>query len=268
MKSKSFTERIANGIARLWTVVKIHPVEILILLHATIATVSSDTTKFEQPAPYAAIATMVAFCLSRFRGSKAWVQWLYFAILPIYALTAFFPIAWPETSEFAIVNFLLPAVYLLTLPTQDNARFTERFYRFIRSVVIAIGVVSILLIILWLINASVEILFGSDFRNFEDDSAAWCYIFLAPLLFIALESRKEQPKVIRLVEGIINYVFTPALLIYNLILYAYLALILVKWELPKGSVSTMVMSFVIVAVVIRLENGLDRKERSYKRRSI
>jgi len=252
---------LTTGLARLWAALKSHPVELLILLHAAVSTFLHGNPWWQQSSSYASLAVVAAFCVSRFRKGMNWAQWVYFALLPLYALTALLPDAWPKTTEFAILNFLLPFAYLLTYPTWEGGRFSERFYRLLRSLAVAIGIAGILYILLLLVFGSVDLLFhvNSGYR-FEMASANFCFILLAPMLFISLESQEEQPAVILLVEITINYVLTPVLLLYNAILYVYLGVILVNWDLPQSSVSTMVLAFTLVAIAIRLVRPLLAKQ--------
>lgn len=262
MKTRTpFKTRLADGFARLWAALKSHPVELLILLHAAASAFLKGNPWWQQPASYAAFAVVAAFCLSRFRKGYNWAQWVYFAVLPLYALTALLPSAWPGSTEFAILNFLLPFAYLLTFPAWEGQRFSERFYRLWRSLAVSVGLAAILYLLLLLVILTVELLFPSSPNyRFYELSASFCFILLAPILFITLESQKEQPSVLLLVEVTFNYVLTPVLLVYNVILYVYLAVILVNWDLPKNSVSTMVMVFTIVAIAIRLVRPLLAKQ--------
>lgn len=257
---KPFMSRLATGLARLWAAIKSHPVELLILLHATVSAIVNDASWWQSSVPYAAIATVAAFCISRFRNGMNWALWTYLAILPLYALTALLPEEWYKTTEFIILNFLLPAVYLLTLPTRDGYRFSERFYRLFRSYMVSLAITTILFVLIELINLTLSLLFSCSGSWFMRICLSVCYLFFAPMIIISLESQEEQPKVARLIEVIINYVLTPVLLVYNLILYVYLVTIVVKWDLPKGSVSIMVMAFTIVAVSIRLVRPLLAKQ--------
>ena len=258
---KPFLSRLADGFSRLWAALKSHPVELLVLLHAAASAFLNGNPWWQQSSSYAAIAVVAAFCVSRFRKGMNWAQWVYFALLPLYALTALLPDAWPKTTEFAILNFLLPFAYLLTYPTWEDGRFSERFYRLLRSLAVSVGIAGILYVLLLLVVASVDLLFhiNSGYR-FEMASANFCFILLAPMLFISLESQEEPPAVILFVEITINYVLTPILLLYNTILYVYLGVILVNWNLPQSSVSTMVLAFTLVAIAIRLVRPLLAKQ--------
>jgi hypothetical protein len=63
----------------------------------------------------------------------------------------------------------------------------------------------------------------------------------------------EPEKVIRL---ILNYILSPAVIIYTVILYIYFIKIAVLWELPKGGVAWMVMGFITVALAGRMAQSI------------
>ena len=68
-----------------------------------------------------------------------------------------------------------------------------------------------------------------------------------PLLFLLFNQEKEAETgktFDRLFDTLLNYVLSPALLAYAVILYLYLLKILVLWSLPKGGVAYIVTFFV------------------------
>ena len=56
----------------------------------------------------------------------------------------------------------------------------------------------------------------------------------------------------RLLAIAIDYILSPALVIYTLILYVYIFLILINWTLPEGGVAYLVLSFLVVGLVCHL----------------
>ena len=52
-----------------------------------------------------------------------------------------------------------------------------------------------------------------------------------------------------MVNIIINYILSPAIIIYTLILYIYFIKIAIEWDLPKGGVAWMVTAFITVALI-------------------
>ena len=247
MKKGKLSERAAVWMTQLWKGLSSHPVELLVLLHATVSAMVQSTTWWQMPAYYAAFATVAALCLSFYR-KNVWTSVAYWAVLPLYALTALLPAEWHSMTEYGILTALLPAVYLLARGYGD---FNTRFFSMVRSGVVAMGIGALAFVLLLLIDASIQILFPVSWRNVEEYIAIFCFVLLTPMLFIGMESGDERPTASRLEEALVNWVLTPALLIYNLVLYVYLALIVVRWNLPKGSVATMVSMFIGVAVAVR-----------------
>ena len=247
MKKGKLSERAAVWMTQLWKGLTSHPVELLVLLHATVSAMVQSTTWWQMPAYYAAFATVAALCLSFYR-KNVWTSVAYWAVLPLYALTALLPAEWHSMTEYGILTALLPAVYLLARGYGD---FNTRFFSMVRSGVVAMGIGALAFVLLLLIDASIQILFPVSWRNVEEYIAIFCFVLLTPMLFIGMESGDERPTASRLEEVLVNWVLTLALLIYNVVLYVYLALIVVRWDLPKGSVATMVSMFVGVAVAVR-----------------
>ena len=63
----------------------------------------------------------------------------------------------------------------------------------------------------------------------------------------------EPFKVLRL---ILNFILSPAVIIYTVILYTYFIKIAFEWDLPKGGVAWMVMGFITVALVGRMAQSI------------
>lgn len=244
---RNIAERAATNIARLWHGITSHPVELLVLLHATVAAMLKGSPWWQMPAYYASFATVAALCLS-FHRSNRWVAVAYWIVLPLYALTALLPAEWHGMTEYWLLSALLPAVYMLAHAYSD---FNARFFSMVRSSVIAAGIGILAFILLLLIDASVQTLFSLEWYHAEEYIAIFCFVLLTPMLFIGMESSTEKPIASRLEEVLVNWVLTPALLIYNIVLYVYLAMIVIRWDLPKGSVATMVSLFIGVAVAVR-----------------
>jgi hypothetical protein len=97
------------------------------------------------------------------------------------------------------------------------------------------------------ITLSIEYLFGFDFySDFRTDLWLVVATFFAPVLAMSGIPRafttpdQHYPKAARLIFG---YVVLPLGFICGAVLYAYIAKIIIFWELPKGQVAQLVMSF-------------------------
>lgn len=81
-----------------------------------------------------------------------------------------------------------------------------------------------------------------------------------PLLFCSFESHEskkdELPKILTI---IFNFIISPAVIIYAVIMYVYLITIVVNWQLPKGGVAYMVMAFILVTLLCMLVQRVLKK---------
>lgn len=75
-----------------------------------------------------------------------------------------------------------------------------------------------------------------------------CFL-ISPLLFCYLQEKKQenwQPG--KFIEIVLNFILSPAVIIYTGILYLYFITIAWHGELPKGGIAYMVLAFVITAL--------------------
>ena len=202
------------------------------------------------PAPYGLFAFVIALGLSFYRD-KEWVKIAYWLILPMYALCALFPERWPKMPEMYILYTIMPLVYILARGKYSTDGFREQVFGSMRSVVISIGIGCLVELLLGLIWLSICVLFNvKDISIFEIISIVVATL-LIPIMFIGMESGRKKLIPSRLEEVLVNYVLMPTVIIYNLVLYIYMTTIVVKWDLPKGAVSVMVMSYMIMLVLVK-----------------
>lgn len=144
--------------------------------------------------------------------------------------------------SFAII--ILAAPYILgkyTLRFWDYAQDT--FFQFL----IAAFFGAILMGGLSLALLSLEKLFSIKISDYNfGNLATLCFVLFTPLYFIASIPEKqpieksfkiEYPKILKIL-GV--YILLPILIIYTIILYGYLAKIIITWQLPDGWVSLLV----------------------------
>lgn len=66
-----------------------------------------------------------------------------------------------------------------------------------------------------------------------------------------LTGKEEEEGVNKLFDVLLNYVLSPALLIYAVILYLYFVKVAVLWSLPKGAVAYIVISFISATFILK-----------------
>lgn len=198
-----------------------------------------------------------AFLLNKFypRGYKRVIYFLsaLFLAIPffVYAEHWIFSGAYPATLAIAVAGI---AVYK---NMKDNEHFVKDILVFARELIFAMIIATAVFLVLMAIVFSAIYLFDLFKENSNDFGyyiSCTCFIILAPFTFLYLHTgfdKKDGFRISKIFEFIINYILTPALIIYTVILYLYIAKITVTWSLPKGNLAWMVFAFIISAIVIK-----------------
>jgi len=79
--------------------------------------------------------------------------------------------------------------------------------------------------------------------------ATWFFLGGIPEALDSLEASTEYPKGIKIFA---QYILLPLVLVYLVILYAYLAKILIAWDWPQGWVSRLILGFSTVGMLMHL----------------
>ena len=136
----------------------------------------------------------------------------------------------------------------------DNESFGWNILNMAIKVALGFLIGAMLMGIVTAIIGSVNLLFD---LNLKDEWFTYPNAFIAlvaiPLLCCWSVSRPSlETKDNKLLQIAVDYILSPALVIYSIILYAYIARILFRWELPVGGVAYMVLSFSSIALLCYL----------------
>lgn len=160
------------------------------------------------------------------------------------------PFLW--SSGFFFMYLLAWMLLLVGNRKLDNHSFVEHAAHVISRMFVAMSVMGILSLAVVLIISSFIYIF-----EIKNDLDAYRYVLLfiwivlAPLTGFALIS-KDKPHVSDdnlVTKVVLNYILTPAVIVYTAILYLYFIKIVIEWELPKGGVAWMVIGFITSAIV-------------------
>lgn len=115
------------------------------------------------------------------------------------------------------------------------------------------------LLVTGILNGAVLAIVSSFLYVFGIDSPSHLYehiiqfiwFVLAPQVCCTLirQNEDEVAEPFRVLQLILNFILSPAVIIYTVILYAYFIKIVLEWDLPKGGVAWMVMGLVSVALI-------------------
>ena len=249
-------------------VVRSYPVETLLALYACIRCLLTYELDWSEEELFNRLGLVplffaLALAVNNLAGRGPWrkVYWVVWA--PIVPLTLWSGLGdWIESASFRIsLGILAPLLLLLSLRAVRNDRFVNGALVWLRSGALALLFANVALGLFYAILYSATYIFGLDGAWIEH-VAVWavtiCETLAVPLLFLMMADRWRDAELrgSRILEMLLNYIVTPALLIYAAILYLYMAKILVTWTLPEGGVAYLVFGFTMTALAVK---ALDSK---------
>ena len=134
---------------------------------------------------------------------------------------------------------------------RNNQAFTYRNFTtlyYITSSIAGWGLVSGLVAA---ILASISALFNIDFSEwFQKHLYSSITAFCLPLFFLVFQQRQENTEMTlnRSIEILVNFILAPALMIFTVLLYAYVGKIILAGALPKGMVSNIALPYLVVGL--------------------
>ncbi len=248
-------------------VARSYPIETLLALYACVWCLLTYELDWSEERLFNGLALVplffaLALAVNNLAGRGPWrkVYWVVWA--PIVPLTLWSGLgAWVESAPFRIsLGILAPLLLLLSLRAVRNDRFVNGALVWLRSGLLALLFANVALGLFYAILYSTTYIFGLDGAWIEH-VAVWAVTIVetlaVPVLFLMMADRWRGAEMIgnRILEILLNYIVTPALLIYTAILYLYMAKILFTWSLPEGGVAYMVFGFTMTALAVK---ALDR----------
>lgn len=244
---------------RMKAAVRSHPVEVLLSVLACVMgcyDYESKSGYFDMVLQYMPVVFLLAYALDgccsemkkRFLYFFSMLLWIPFLVVPVEPLLS---------SRHLVSLIIALLVYLGSGWMKDNKRFVENTLFFVRSLLYAFG----LSVVIYLLSGSIYKSIQYIFEIWQDEAeriitytAIVVFSFIFPLLFLMFNERRERPgfpSKSKLFDILLNYVLSPALLIYAVILYLYFVKIVVLWSLPKGAVASIVVSFTFAVFVLK-----------------
>ena len=148
---------------------------------------------------------------------------------------------------------LVPLMLVLGDRKMDNVAFGRNVFHTVLQTAFGLLIGLLLAGIVSSLIASVNFLFALDL---SDQWTEYSLMFLAfvvtPLLCCALVSKESTGKGDAALRVIVDYILSPALVAYAVILLLYIVRILIRWELPDGGVAYMVQGFLVDALLCYL----------------
>lgn len=181
------------------------------------------------------------------------VSWLY----PILCTAIFGYWNFIEHHTIPLVGFcLIHALLFFTKGFEpDNRKFTHLAIVTIANTVFS-GILSgALWLIVFGILGGIEFLFGISLFGYKiyENIPIFIGIFFTAFFFLILENRtapydSKQAGLLFAGDILINWILSPAVIIYTAMVYIYLAKILLQFELPEGQVATVILPYLALGL--------------------
>ena len=251
------------------TVIRRYPIELLLSLCSTIAMIiyfESDT----EPHPWLAIAVwgiMLLLVVNLLAGNTIWRRIYWVAWTPLVPLALWPGLEeWLNSDSFFISIFILTPLALLACSKAiDNRRFLSDTIIYLRAAILALLFANVALWLCEVIIWSAIYLFGHStiLQHLQFDLFLTTELFVVPTIFMMMLDRWQgrEAKSSHIIEKLLNWIVSPAIIAYAALLTIYLLKIIITWTLPDGGVSYMVFAFTITALVVKAFQILIEKRR-------
>ena len=193
-------------------------------------------------------------------------RWAYFAsfflFLPLMMLNLK-PFLW--TYGFAFTYVLAAILLVVGNKPMSNRSFAAHALHVITQLFFGLLIVGVLHFAVMAIVWSFLYIFGIDEpKHLYEYILKFIWFVLAPQVCCTLirQNEDEVTEPAKVLKLILNYILTPAIIIYTVLLYTYFIKIAFEWDLPKGGVAWLVMGFVTAALVGRMAQSI-LSERNY-----
>lgn len=252
-KIKVFVNRMA-------TAVRQNPVEVVLaVLFGCLGCLSYETENkgVEAVVAYAPVCFLVTYLLNALTagGCRRAVYYLSLLLFVPFLCVQREVTIW--TAHYGVTLVVVQLLYLVSGGGRGNVAFVRKGLRYLQA-----GISAVLLsVVAWLLILSAyysvryifEIEIGSEAR-FHAYASSLVFLTVMPLLFLMFNQERNMEAgsgLERLFTALLNYVLSPALLMYAVILYLYLVKIAFIWSLPKGGVALIVTGFVAALFVLK-----------------
>ena len=258
----NFRTRLKELREGLQTVVHRHPLELLLLLALTVTLIVSYETGHEPPAARLVVmgwGALLLLVVNRLAGQTVWRRIYWVAWVPLVPLYLWSGLAgWLESAQAVItLAILTPLALLASRRAAANDRFVADALVCLRAAVLAMLFAYVAYGLFEAILWSAAYIFGfAEARwvmRLTTDLLVVVQFFAVPALFLMMLDRWDEARFgsSRILEVLLNWIFTPAVAIYAAILYLYLLKILFTWTLPEGGVAYLVFGFTITALLVK-----------------
>lgn len=161
-------------------------------------------------------------------------------------------------------NFIALLVLLGFPFERNNQGFTYRNFTNLFHLGLATAVWLLVFGLVAAILFTITTLFNVEFSNsFYDHFYTSLGIFTQPLFFLVFQQRqaKSEMTLNRIFEILVNFVLAPALMIFTVLLYAYVVQIIFEGVLPKGMLANITLPYLLGGLCVYALRSICAKAR-------
>lgn len=189
----------------------------------------------------------LTFWLQRVNRKVYFLSFFFFLPLMALNLDSFI---W--TIGFGFTYVLAGILLIIGNKKMDNRTFTAHALHVVTQLFLGLFVTGIFTLAVLAVTGSFFYIFSIQARtHFYEYIYQFIWFVLAPQVCCTLIRQHEDEVVepFKVLRIILNFILSPAVILYTVILYTYFIKIAFEWDLPKGGVAWMVMGFITVALI-------------------
>lgn len=253
-------------------IVRSYPVELALAVYACVMWLV--VYESDRSAGYCRLAVVpiffaLALAVNRLAGRGPWRRVYWVIWVPLIPLSIWGGLEdWVGEMQYIVTLCILaPLSLLLCRRALCNGRFVNDAIVWLRSLILAELFANVARGLFVTILLSTAYIFGFEGAEWCDHVRMYAFILTDSLvvvcffLMMAERWRDTEIRGNRILEVLLNYIVTPALLIYTALLYLYALKIVVTWSLPEGGVAYMVFGFTMVVLVVKALQFILEKRR-------
>ena len=179
-----------------------------------------------------------------------------FLFLPLMALDLK-PFLW--TYGFGFTYVLAAILLIVGNRRMDNRPFAAHALHVVTQLFFGLLITGIINLAVMAIVASFFYIFGiEEPKHLYEHIIQFIWFVLAPQVCCTMirQNEDEVTEPFKVLRIILNFILSPAVIIYTVILYTYFIKIVFEWDLPKGGVAWMVMAFITATLVGRVAQSI------------
>ena len=200
---------------------------------------------------------VLSYLLNKWFSQGTWRILYYISPLLVFPFFCIDVSDWVFSIEYSVALTIAALMLLIRNWISDNKSFTFQetcYFTHLLQAALLSGCAYFLLISIYYSVTYIFNIFPQSEYNVSSYLSMICFIIGMPCLFLTFNNRQEtlstQEKKSAL-EILTNYILSPAILIYTIILYIYFTTIFFSWSLPKGGIAYMVFAFTLITVLAK-----------------